>query len=399
MIRSSAVGIGLIVTAAGALGGVGALLLVDGGADGGLAVATSTTTTTTSTTTTIPPRSATLLFTGDLLPHGPVVNAAARYADQGWDFTPMYERVRPIIEAADVAICHMETPLSPDDTRISGYPAFNAPRAFAEALLEVGYDGCSTASNHAMDRGRDGVSATIDVFSEIGLNQNGMARFVDEDWTPTLYEAGGIVIGHISATYGLNGISLAADEEFLVELIDPEMILAEARAAREAGAEFVVVSLHWGVEYRHEPTTAQVDALEAILPSPDVNLIVGHHAHVVQPIDTLMGEWVVFGLGNFLSNQSAACCATAAQDGLMVEVELIEPAAGIIEVGSVRYTPTWVDRRDYTILPVAAALADDELADVHDELRRSWDRTVEVIESQLDSADLSVSLEPPLVDG
>ena len=328
-----------------------------------------------------------------------MLNVAARYAEEGWDFTPMYERVRPIIEAADLAICHMETPISPDDTHIAGYPFFNAPRAFAEAAFAVGFDGCSTASNHAMDKGRDGVRATVEVFQEIGLVQNGMARFNGEDVTPTLYDAGGITIGHISATYGLNGFSLPSDEQFLVELIDPEAIVSEARAARDAGAEFVVVSLHWGVEYRHEPTAAQLEALEAILPSSEVNLVVGHHAHVVQPIDTLRGEWVVFGLGNFLSNQSAACCATAAQDGLIVEVDLIEPANGIIEVGGVRYTPTWVDRRDYTILPVALALADAELADVHDELRRSWERTVEVIESQIASPGLTVSLEPPPADG
>ena len=309
----------------------------------------------------------------------------------------MYERVRPIIESADVAICHMETPLSADDTRIAGYPFFNAPRAFAEAPFEVGYDGCSTASNHAMDKGQDGVNATIEVLEAIGLTQDGMARSEAEDLEPTFYDAAGIKVAHISATFGLNGFSLPAGEPFWVELIDTDAILAEARAAREAGAEFVVVSLHWGVEYRHSPTNAQIEVLEAILPTPEVNLVVGHHAHVVQPIDTLRGEWVVFGLGNFLSNQSGACCATAAQDGLIVEIDLFEPVPGIIEVEGVRYTPTWVDRRDYTILPVAEALADDELADIHTELRRSWERTVEVVESQILSAGLSVSREPPPV--
>jgi poly-gamma-glutamate capsule biosynthesis protein CapA/YwtB (metallophosphatase superfamily) len=416
MLRFSSFVVALVVVVAGGLGGVGAFLFVDGDrgatpaeADDDLAVAavttvstttttttTSTTTTTTTTTTTVPPRTATLLFTGDLLPHAPVLRAAAGYAEEGgWDFTPMYARVRPMIEAADVAICHMETPISADDTNIRGYPFFNAPRAFAEAVFEVGYDGCSTASNHSMDEGRDGVSDTIEAFTEIGLTQDGMARTEAEDQAPTIYDAGGIAVAHISAAYGLNGFTLPADEQYLVELIDADAIVAEARAAREAGAEFVVVSLHWGVEYRHDPTNAQIEVLEAILPTPEVNLVIGHHAHVVQPIDDVKGEWVVYGLGNFLSNQSGACCATAAQDGVIVEVDLVEPVPGIIEVDEVRYTPTWVDRSDYTILPVAAALADGELEALHGELRRSWARTTEVIEALSSSPSLTVSLEPP----
>jgi poly-gamma-glutamate capsule biosynthesis protein CapA/YwtB (metallophosphatase superfamily) len=409
MIRAPALAVVLIVAAAGVLGAVGAILVVDAdtGYEQAAALPTSTTTSststtttsTTTTTTTVPPRTATLLFTGDLIPHSPIVRAAARYADEGWDFTPMYERVRPTIEAADLAICHLETPLSADDTGISGYPFFTAPRAFAEAALAVGYDGCSTASNHAMDAGPDGVIDTVDVMEEIGLGQNGMARSEAEDLTPTFYDAAGITVAHISAAYGLNGFTLPSDEQFLVELIDADAILAEARAAREAGADFVVVSLHWGLEYHQEPTEAQLQVLDEILPSPDIDLVVGHHAHVVQPIDMVGGKWVVFGLGNFLTNQSAACCATAAQDGVMVEVDLFEPTPGTIEVKGVRYTPTWVDRRDYTILPVAEALADDTLADVHDELRASWERTTGMIESRLDSPALSVSLEPPPADG
>ena len=115
--------------------------------------------------------------------------------------------------------------------------------------------------------------------------------------------------------------------------------------------------------------------------------------------DSLKGKFVLpAGLGRMGGAQPLSITMNEGV-GLIVEVDLIEPADGIIEVGGVRYTPTWVDRRDYTILPVALALADPELADVHDELRRSWARTVEVIESQIASAGLTVSLEPPPADG
>ena len=117
---------------------------------------TSTTTTTTTTTTLPPPRSARLAFTGDLLPHGSVQRAGTAFVAEGWDFAPLYDEVRPIIEGADLAICHLETPISIDDTNLSGYPLFSAPRAFAQAALDVGYDGCSLASNHSYDRGAQG---------------------------------------------------------------------------------------------------------------------------------------------------------------------------------------------------------------------------------------------------
>ena len=132
---------------------------------------TSTTTTTTTTTTTIPPpRTARLAFTGDLLPHTPVQRAGTATVDEGWDFTPMYAEVRPIIEGVDLAICHLETPISADDTNLTGYPQFNAPRAFAEAARDVGFDGCSLASNHSYDRRTQGAIDTMTVMDEIGLS-------------------------------------------------------------------------------------------------------------------------------------------------------------------------------------------------------------------------------------
>lgn len=229
------------------------------------------TTSTTSTTTTVAPRAATIAFTGDLLPHSPVVAAAAANAEGGgWDFRPMFDEVRPIISAADLAICHLESPLSLDDTGLSGYPVFNAPKALGEAAADAGYDGCSTASNHAYDRGAEGVESTVQALEAVGLPQAGMALTAEADPLPTLYDVNGISVAHISATYGLNGFELPADQPYLVDLIDPASILAEAAAARSGGADFVIVSLHWGEEYRSEPTEDQLAVLGQIAPSSDI---------------------------------------------------------------------------------------------------------------------------------
>ena len=134
----------------------------------------------------------------------------------------------------------------------------------------------------------------------------------------------------------------------------PEESIAEAGLAKAAGAEFVVVSLHWGNEYRHEPTSWQNERLAELLPSDEVDLIIGHHAHVVQPVDKVGDEWVVFGLGNFVSNQSANCCVTASQDGMIATVQLLEnKETGKIEAVGVHYVPTWVDRHNGYIIRVA----------------------------------------------
>jgi len=202
-----------------------------------------------------------------------------------------------------------------------------------------------------------------------------------------LYDANGITIAHISATYSLNGFVMPSDRQYLVDLIEPEAILQEARIAKESGAEFVIVSMHWGAEYRHEPISSQNEWLEATLPSEYVDLIIGHHAHVVQPVDKVGDEWVVFGLGNFLSNQSANCCVAASQDGMIATVELLENDAGEIEAVGVHYIPTWVDRGDGYIIRVADPARTDLPTSTIDQMGITFDRTFDVVSSRLSEAD------------
>lgn len=350
---------------------------------------TPTTTTLPPTTTEPPPRHVTLLVTGDIIPHDPVTRRGRELAADGaaYDFGPMFDRVRADISAADLAICHLETPLSADSSTVNGYPVFSAPAELAHAIAGAGYDGCSTASNHAYDQGRDGVLGTVAVLDGLGLGSAGMAQSPERDAEPTWYEPDGgdgpVRVAHLSYTYGLNGFALPADGQYLVDLIDPAAILADAAAARAAGAEVVVVSLHWGVEYRAEPTGEQTAIAAQLLPSPDIDLIVGHHAHVVQPIERIGDEYVVYGLGNLLSNQSANCCPRETQDGVMVELDLTERPDEGFAVTDVRFLPTWVDRSTYTVIPIGAALADPATGgDLRSSLQASWDRTVDAITSR-----------------
>lgn len=314
---------------------------------------------TTTTTVPGPPRDFTVAATGDFLLHMPVHASAANHAGgNGYDFGPMLAEVASEIAGADFAICHMETPLSVDNTDLSGFPMFNASRDIAHAAAEAGFDACSTASNHSLDRGMDGVVQTLDVLDQAGLGHAGTARNADEAEAVALYDvevrAGGeiatVSVGHLAYTYGLNGLPLPEGAPWAVDLIDVDIILADASRARDDGAEVVIVSMHSGDEYRTEPSQEQVELARVVLGSPDVDAIVGAHAHVVQPVDRIGDGVVAYGLGNFLSNQVQR---ERTLDGVIVYLHFEEDPDGTFSVGDVSYTPTRVDPAGHVIRPVS----------------------------------------------
>ncbi len=327
-----------------------------------------------------------MAFTGDLLSHGSVFRQAqANGGDElVYDYRPMFDLVREAVSDADLAVCHLETPLSPDNRNLSGYPVFNAPGDLAAAIAQVGYDGCSTASNHSLDQGITGVEATLDLFDQVGLGHAGMARTLWEATFPRLYHVNGITIGHLSYTYGLNGFILPEDQPWAVNINSVDDILAEARVAIDLGAEFVVLSIHWGAENRVQPTEQQRALAKEILAGDEVDLIVGTHAHVIQPVERLGGNLVIYGLGNFLSNQSPQSCRSCppeSADGVIVQVDLMEGDSGDVEVAAISAIPTWVDRRTFTIVDVSAALAADSFPELTTQLEQSLARTTSTLRS------------------
>ncbi|HEX6755124.1 MAG TPA: CapA family protein [Mycobacteriales bacterium] len=291
------------------------------------------------------PRAVTLAFTGDMLVSDELrARAAANAGGRGFDFGPMLARVAPVIGGADWAVCHQETPISADDARLSGWPSFSAPYELAEGMKAAGWDACSTASNHTVDRGAAGVKSTLDTLDRFGLRHTGSARNAAEQGKLTVYEVRGVRIGHSSYAYGTNGIAPPAP--WSVNLIDPARVRADAARLRRAGADFVVVSLHFGEEKDQRPTAYQRQVVEEVLRSPDVDLVIGHHAHVVQPIQRRAdGRWVVFGLGNLLAQQAlmpGEGSTPPHRDGVIVRVT-IAPRGGKWLVNRVGYVPTFVD--------------------------------------------------------
>ncbi|MEU7553336.1 CapA family protein [Streptomyces sp. NPDC044571] len=249
----------------------------------------------------------TLVATGDIIPYPSIVQRAADDAQgsgAGHDFRKILAGVKPLVAAADLAICHHEIPYGRPGGPYTGYPAFKAPHQLADALKDAGYDSCSTGSNHTLDDGYDGLVRTLDHLDRVGIKHVGSARSADEAKAPALLSAGGARVAQLDYTYGTNGIPLPAGKPWAVNLIDQNRIIADARAARAAGANVVVLSVHWGTEWQTAPDRQQLDLAQALTASrgtdglPDIDLILGTHNHVPQPYEKINGTWVVFGMGD-----------------------------------------------------------------------------------------------------
>ena len=344
--------------------------------DAGPSLAPPTTAAPSPPTTAAGPETITLAFAGDILTHGPV-NAAARGFGAGsgaaYDYTPMFAPLAAILTGTDLALCHLEVPLAPTPGQTSGYPVFGAPGELIAGIASAGYRGCSTASNHALDKGVAGIQATLDTFDRYGLGHTGTARTADEAATPRMYDVRGAQVAHLSYSYGFNGIPPPPDAPWAANPIDAPRIVADAAQARAAGADLVVVSLHWGTEGQAAPDAQQQALASVLAASPDIDLLVGHHAHVVQPIQRINGKFVIFGLGNQLSNQRSP----TQLDGLTAIATATRDATGRYAVTAVEAVPTWMDKSGWRVLPVTATLADPSApAELRHELVASYQRTM-----------------------
>lgn len=332
-----------------------------------------------------PLRRFTVVMSGDVLLHNTLWTQAQRDAQaaghDGYDFRPLLAGVRPAVSAADLAICHLETPLGPAGGPFTSYPVFSVPPRIAGDLAWVGYDACTTASNHSLDGGVPGVRRTLASLDSAGIAHAGSARTAYEAGQVRMVGAAGARVALLSYTYGLNGFVRPADRPWIVDLIDADRIRADGARARRAGADVVLVALHWGNEYQHRPSRAQRDLAARLLASPDIDLVYGHHAHVVQPFERIHGKWVAYGLGNHVAEQTVVEEAT--HEGVMARFEFTATASGRWLVTGAEYLPTAVSRsQPYRLLDLTRLLADDRMAGAR---RRALEQAYRHVAAQVTS--------------
>ena len=334
-----------------------------------------------------PPRSFTVIAGGDVLTEERVRLAAGNAgAPNGvrFDFGPMFEQLRDVIGPADLAICHMETPVGAAG---GGYGLYGrspfggnlllAPYEVTLGLRSVGFDRCSTASNHANDLGATGIDSTIDVLHSVGLGFAGTARSADEA-AVSVFEVNHVKVAHLAYTTSSNTVA-PADSWRLNTTRDPARIAADVAAARRAGAEVVLLSVHLSVELQAGPTAADRTLVTAVTSMADVDAVFVHGPHVVQPFEIVNDTPVWWSLGNFVSEMGPPSVGRYADpntsDGLLAFVRFVEGSTGEfwVQTDSIAICNDLADR---TVRSATIGLDDPDLpARVRAELAECLART------------------------
>ena len=296
--------------------------------------------------TTPPVQRVRLLFAGDAMCHFPQI-PAAQQSDGSFDFKGTFAPIKPYFDSADVAVVNLETTISPDGY-YSGYPAFSSPKEYAEALAWVGADIVLLANNHCCDRGARGIRSTISTLEQLGLPHTGV-YVNEEDYRQNnilRFVKNGVRFALVNYTYGTNGIPVP--QSCMVNLIDTVRIAADLEQAR-VDADCVVACMHWGEEYRHQPSREQ-RGLAEFLHRHGVDIVVGSHPHVVQPAVSNGERVTIYSLGNLVSNQRRRYC----DGGIIAEIE-VEKRENEACRYLLRITPVWVAMPGYRILPPEVA--------------------------------------------
>ena len=294
---------------------------------------------------------ATIVSFGDTLCHKPLYDAAYDEETGIYDFSSMFKYVEKYFQNSTINIGNCESPMAGAERGYSGYPTFNAPEHLAIDLKELGVDIMTTANNHTLDKGFSGLSSTLDFLANADIAHVGTSRTEEEQNTILFMDLNGIKTAFLAYTYGTNGIPVPEDKEFCVNLIDEDLILKQIEQAKDEGAELIIASMHWGTEYQ-TTESAEQDRLAEFLIKNDVNIILGSHPHVLQPMKMLKVETdegeekeglVIFSQGNFFSNQTKENTRNTAIFNIEVKKD---GKTGEVTIEKVTYAPIYVNIKE-----------------------------------------------------
>ncbi len=295
---------------------------------------------------------------GDILIHDTVYNDA--FNGTNYNFNPMFEKVKGELQKPDILTANQESMLGGLDIGVSSYPTFNSPHEVADALVNTGVDIVSLANNHTLDKGERGILSATDYLNSIGLPHVGSFLNEQDRQNLRILTKNGIKLAFLSYTYGTNGIPVPDGKDFLVNLINRDIMKEEIHRAKEQ-ADVVVMSIHWGNEYQLLPTEEQKD-LANFLANEGVDIIFGSHPHVLQPMDWIDTEdgrktFVIYSLGNFISGQSL----DYKDIGGMATVEItkhVSEKETSIALSNPVFFPTYVTNqsyKNYRVVPLESA--------------------------------------------
>lgn len=352
-----------------------------------------------------------LVFGGDVIPHGEVKEAAADHAradsgdagparsinHEGWDH--VFGPIADVMRSADIAMVNLETPSTGNPLARTAPLLFDAPPAMLHALAAAGVDVVSTANNHVFDQRRAGAEATWKHLAEAGLKGVGTGPSEAAAWEPLIVEKRGMRIGFLSFTRWLNGARNPEEPETSPHVAyvpyrgqvhgswhSPEAAVALVRAAARR-CDALIVAIHWGTEYSHSPHPEDRKLARALLEAGAL-AIVGHHPHVLQPVEsyrTSSGRdtLVAFSLGNLIANQDrhyvhrrVGEADGSKRDSVLLRFSLTRPQPGApVALEGVSVLPVWIENNHYVALGrervprhIQPVLLDEEMRAIHERL-------------------------------
>ena len=242
-----------------------------------------------------------LVMVGDALIHDSIYKDAY-VGDNNYDFMDMFTDIGEIIKDYDLRYYNQETIIGGKNLGLSNYPLFNSPDEIGSDLVKTGFNMVSLANNHSLDKREVGLNYSINFWNSMDgvITAGSYASWEDRD-NPKIHETNGIKYAFLSYTVGTNGLKVPEGKEYLVNVYSDELVKKDVEKVKD-NTDVIIVAMHWGNEYTHKPTEEQ-KRIAKYLSELGVNLIIGCHPHVIQPVDYVGDTLVIYSLGNFISSQ------------------------------------------------------------------------------------------------
>ena len=323
------------------------------------------------------PTSINLTAVGDVMAHSPQLKAQYDSSNNTYSFDNNFKYIKKYIDSSDLSIANLETTLAGEDIGYSSYPTFNTPDAIATALKNTGFDVISTINNHTFDKGTQGFDRTLSVLKELELETVGTKSNINDD-DYIIKDINGIKLGITSYSYGdiinsdkyLNGIKLSDECKdraniFSSSNVDDAFNTINNTISKLNNTDMQILIIHWGNEYQRVPSEFQ-SQLAQKLSDAGVDIIIGSHPHVVQPVEMIKSSdgnnetLIIYSLGNLISNQRRETLGNSyTEDGLIVSIDINKDIyGGNAYVSNVKCIPTWVNKYSdnnklvYEVVPI-----------------------------------------------
>lgn len=317
---------------------------------------------------------ASLIMVGDCLIHQTVYNDAYVSKDT-YDFKPMLEYIKPIVSKYDLAYYNQETIIGGKALGLSTYPTFNSPEEIGEDMLDAGFNLVSLANNHSYDKGIKAITNSVNFWKEKDVVTSGMYTSEEDRDNIEIHEINNITYAFLSYTTLLNGFVLPKGQDYLVNMYDKDKVKEDIESIRDK-VDVVMVAMHWGVEYTHTPTKEEKEIAQ-YLSDLGVDIVIGSHPHVVQPIDYVGDTLVIYSLGNFLSSQ----IGEEKRVGLMASLNINKTVLNgetIITIDNLDYELLYTyynsSRKDFKVIPFSQL--NNKLLNNYESIREKYEAVV-----------------------